>query len=52
MYKFTRRSSNVKTGAIPTTMSERDSFPESCTLKGNGCYAENFPLVLHWKPCY
>lgn len=49
MYQFTRVSSNVKTGPIPTTMTGRSSCPDSCPLKNNGCYADNFPLVLHWQ---
>lgn len=47
-YQFTRVSSNTKTGPIPTTMTEKDSCPVTCPLRGNGCYAENFPLSLHW----
>ena len=48
LYQFTRVSSNVKTGPIPTTMTEKDSCPTTCPLRSNGCYAENFPLSLHW----
>lgn len=47
-YQFTRKSSNLKTGPIPTTMTEKSSCPSSCPLRNNGCYAENFPLALHW----
>lgn len=47
-YQFTAVSSNAKTGPIPTTMTEKDSCPTTCSLRGNGCYAENFPLSLHW----
>lgn len=49
MYQFTRVSSNTKTGPIPTTMTKAETCPESCPLKGNGCYAENFPMSLHWE---
>lgn len=38
---------NSKT-AIPTTRSWRDSCPSSCELRGKSCYAENFPMVMHW----
>lgn len=48
-YQFTRVSSNAKTGPIPTTMTERESCPDTCPLKGSGCYGENFPLSLHWS---
>jgi len=47
-YKLTPRSSNRKTGPIATTMSDRGTCPDSCPLKGNGCYADAFPLRLHW----
>jgi hypothetical protein len=29
-------------------MTERRSCPTGCALRGAGCYAENFPIVLHW----
>lgn len=47
-FQFTRVSNNAKTGPIPTTMTERGSCPDTCPLKRNGCYADNFPLSLHW----
>jgi hypothetical protein len=47
-YQFTRVSSNAKTGPIPTTMTEKESCAITCPLRENGCYAENFPLSLHW----
>lgn len=47
-YKLTPRSSNTKTGPIATTMSDRGTCPDSCLFKGSGCYADNFPLSLHW----
>lgn len=48
-HQFTPISKNAKTGPIPTTMTERVSCPSSCNFRGNGCYAENFPLSLHWS---
>lgn len=39
---------NSKT-AIPTTRSWRGSCPSSCPLLGKSCYAENFPMVIHWE---
>jgi len=47
-YHFTQKSSNAKTGAIPVTTSSRATCPDTCGYKGAGCYAENFPLRLHW----
>jgi hypothetical protein len=29
--------------------SHRGTCPDSCSLKGNGCYAENYPLNTHWN---
>ena len=47
--KFTRVSSNSKTGPIPVTMSSSDSCPTICPLKGNnGCYASNGMVGFHW----
>ena len=42
-------SSNVKTGPIPVTTSGKNTCPESCQLKGNGCYAEIGQLNIHWQ---
>ncbi len=47
MYNFQPRG-NRKTGPIPTTRSPASTCPDSCGLKGNGCYAENAPLVWAW----
>jgi hypothetical protein len=41
-------SSNVKTGPIPVSTTEKASCPKACSLKGNGCYAESGPLGMHW----
>ena len=42
-------SSNVKTGPIPVTTTSKNTCPESCQLKGNGCYAEIGRLNFHWQ---
>ena len=47
--KFTRVSSNSKTGPIPVTMTESSSCPINCPLKGSGCYAETGMVALHWR---
>jgi hypothetical protein len=47
--KFTRVSSNSKTGPIPVTMTESSSCPSNCPLKGSGCYAETGMVALHWR---
>ena len=46
---FTQKSSNVKTGNIPVTISPSKTCPSSCPLKGAGCYADIGPLMIHWK---
>lgn len=48
-YKLTPRSGNSKTGPIAVTMSDKRNCPKRCPfINGKGCYAENFPLALHW----
>lgn len=47
MYKLS--NGNKKTGPMLTVMSSRETCPNSCPLKNNGCYAENFPMVSHWN---
>ena len=46
---ITPRSSNVKTGAIPVTTTERQSCPQTCPFYDKGCYAKSGPLALHWR---
>lgn len=47
--KFTAVSSNTKTGPIPTTITEKESCPDVCPLKGgHGCYAESGHVNIHW----
>ena len=45
---FTRISGNSKTGPIPTTLTEKNSCPDVCPLKGSGCYAEIGHTNIHW----
>ena len=47
-YKFTRVSSNAKTGPIPVTTTQSKSCPTTCPLY-KGCYAKGGPLAIHWK---
>ena len=46
---ITARSSNVKTGPIPVTTTERASCPTTCPFYDKGCYAKSGPLALHWR---
>ena len=41
-------SSNTKTGPIPVSTSSRATCSPDCPFLGKGCYAENFPLKIHW----
>ena len=42
-------SKNKKTGPIPVSTSGKQTCPDSCVLKGNGCYAEGGPINIHWQ---
>jgi len=48
-FAFTRVSGNLKTGPIPVSMTQRNSCPDTCGFKDNGCYAENFRVRTHWN---
>lgn len=48
-YAFTRVSGNRKIGPMSVTSTDRASCPPTCSFKGSGCYAENFPLSIHWS---
>lgn len=45
---LTLKSSNSKTGPIPVSTTEKASCPDRCSLKGNGCYANDYHLNMHW----
>jgi hypothetical protein len=47
-FAFTRISRNRKTGPIPVVTASKDTCPDTCPLKGAGCYAEHGPLAIHW----
>ena len=47
-HSFVKRSSNVKIGPIPATMSSRSTCSDLCPFKRSGCFGDNFPLSLHW----
>ena len=49
MITFTLKSGNKKTGKIPVSISSRKTCPPACPFKDNGCYAESFPMSLHWN---
>lgn len=47
-YHLTRISNNRKLGPMPAATASRDTCPDSCPLKQNGCYANHGPLAIHW----
>lgn len=46
---LTKVSTNVKTGPMPVSTTEKASCPKNCSLRSNGCYAESGPLGIHWS---
>lgn len=48
-FSITLVSSNRKTGPIPVVRTSRNSCPNTCELKGNGCYAEVGHTSIWWR---
>lgn len=48
-FSFIAKSGNVKTGEIAVTRTDKRSCPDSCPLKGAGCYAEGGPVFMQWR---
>lgn len=49
-YHLSPQSSNKKTGmGVAVSTTSKDSCPDSCPLKNNGCYASQGPLNIHWS---
>ena len=47
--RFTKVSSNTKTGPIAVSMTESKSCPDTCALKQNGCYAKTSFVGIQWR---
>ena len=45
---LTMSSENAKTGNIPQSYSPSSTCPQSCKLRGAGCYAENYHTQRLW----
>lgn len=46
---FNEFSSNKKLGyGVASSYMERRTCPDTCQLKGNECYAEGYPVKIHW----
>lgn len=48
-FRFTERSLNRKTGAIPVTITSPNQCPKSCPFLNSGCYAESGPIAIWWN---
>lgn len=46
-FHLTKKSSNVKTGKIPVSTSDKATCPNSCSIK-EACYASCGHLNMHW----
>lgn len=42
------KSRNAKTGDIPVSTTSAETCPSDCPFKGQGCYAEGYPLKGRW----
>jgi hypothetical protein len=49
LVKWNPRSHNSKTGPIPVSMTSRRTCPPSCPWLGDGCYAEQYFVAVHWR---
>lgn len=47
-FHLTVKSANAKTGPMAVSTSSKATCAPGCPFKGNGCYAEQGPLNLHW----
>lgn len=47
-YLITKKSGNRKVGPIMVTTSSRETCPDACPFKGQGCYADGGPLRGLW----
>ena len=47
-FKLIINNQSRKVGDMPVSYSPRKTCPDTCSLKNNGCYGDNFPIRLHW----
>jgi hypothetical protein len=47
--QFTPKSSNAKVGAMPVSTTSKNTCPNACPLKAQGCYADGGPLSIVWR---
>ena len=48
-FHISYNSKNSKTGNMVVTSSPRETCPENCPFKGNGCYGDNYGVNFLWN---
>jgi hypothetical protein len=48
-FHFVAKSANAKIGTMPATYSPRQTCPDSCPFKKNGCYADSGHTAINWN---
>lgn len=47
---FKNKSQNRKLGKnTASSYTQKSTCPDACSLKNNGCYADGYPVALHWN---
>lgn len=46
--QFTLKSRNAKVGPLPVSTTSKETCPDACPLKDEGCYAKYGPLAIMW----
>ena len=49
LFHLSPRTKNSKIGNVHVSTSDKATCPDSCPLKGNGCYASSGPMAIHWN---
>lgn len=49
MFHLSQQTRNSKIGNIHVSTSDARTCPDSCPLKGKGCYASSGPMAIHWN---
>lgn len=48
-YRLSPKTENAKLGLMAATMSSRETCPDTCPLKNNGCYSNLGPISWIWN---
>lgn len=49
MFHLSPQTRNSKIGNVHVSTSDKRTCPDSCPLKGAGCYASSGPMAIHWN---